>query len=70
MIGRFLLPMNTGRQDSKGAFLLQVGYCGLDRKPFGGGDADGLDIMTYCDGYIAWDLMSLFIQASLCSLMA
>ena len=46
------------------ALCVQVGYCGLDRLPFGGdtGPSNSLDIMTYCKGYVAWDLMSLLIQ--------
>ena len=41
----------------------QVGYCGLDRKSYEWQSLDNLDIMTYCKGYVAWDYMSLFIQA-------
>ena len=46
------------------ALCIQVGYCGLDRLPFGGDTrpSNSLDIMTYCKGYVAWDLMSLLIQ--------
>ena len=44
--------------------VLQVGYCGLDRRSYQWQSLSNLDIMTYCKGYVAWDYVSLFIQAS------
>ena len=41
----------------------QIGYCGLDRESLGAGpDAASLDITEYCEGYVSWDLLMVFIQ--------
>jgi len=47
--------------------MMEVGYCGLDRKHSAGNES--LDIMTYCKGYVAWDYMSLFIQGAVLRLL-
>ena len=42
----------------------QVGYCGLDKEDPGSsrGGLKELDVMSYCRGYVAWDLTALLIQ--------
>lgn len=42
---------------------MQIGYCGLDMESLGAGpDAASLDITEYCEGYVSWDLLMVFIQ--------
>ena len=42
---------------------VQIGYCGLDMESLGAGpDAASLDITEYCEGYVSWDLLMVFIQ--------
>jgi hypothetical protein len=44
---------------------MQIGYCGLDKESLGAGpDAASLDITDYCEGYVRWDLLMIFIQVS------
>ena len=45
------------------AASVQIGYCGLDMESLGAGpDAASLDITEYCEGYVSWDLLMVFIQ--------
>ena len=44
---------------------MQIGYCGLDKETLGAGpDTASLDITDYCEGYVSWDLLMIFIQVS------
>ena len=46
---------------------VQIGYCGLDNESLGAGpDAASLDITDYCEGYVSWDLLMVFIQVMRC----
>ncbi len=41
----------------------QIGYCGLDKQSLGAGpDAGSLDVEDYCNGYLSWDFLMIFLQ--------